>query len=245
MFVKEIEQALLDGAVDVGVHSLKDMPAEMPGGLIIGCVPQREDPRDALVSASGKPLNELPNGAVIGTSSLRRQAQLRAFNPTFRVEELRGNLDTRLRRLDEGRYDAIVIACAGLIRLGFGARITEALSPVTCVPAVGQGAIAVQTRAEDSITLALVAALDHRDTADAVAAERGFLIALEGGCTLPAGALAEVEGELLRIAGVIVSPDGVHAVRDSVSGPRTQAASLGSTLANILIERGGRALLEG
>lgn len=245
MFVKEIEQALLDGAIDVGVHSLKDMPGELPEGLELACVPQREDPRDALLSRDSQTLASLPQGAAIGTSSARRQAQLRAFRPDLRVEELRGNLDTRLRKLDEARYDAIVLACAGLNRLGLAERITERLSPEICLPAVGQGALALETRAGDTAISDLLSPLHDPDSADAVAAERGFLARLEGGCTVPAGALAQVSGARLTVTAIVAAPDGARVFREGREGDRAQAAQIGAELADALLAKGARALLKG
>lgn len=245
MFVKEIEQALQAGGIDLGVHSLKDMPGDLPDGLELGCVPAREDPRDALLSRQGVALDQLPEGAIVGTSSLRRQAQLRAYRPDLRLTDLRGNLDTRLRKLDEGRYEAIVLACAGLNRLGLAGRITERLSLEMCVPAVGQGALVLETRIGDLWIQTLLTPLHDADTADAVAAERGFLAALGGGCSVPAGALAQVEGDRLRLEALIAAPDGSETLRDRIQGPRSEAADLGRTLADRLRTRGGDAYLKG
>jgi hydroxymethylbilane synthase len=245
MFVKEIEQALLDGVIDIGVHSLKDMPGELPDGLELACIPRREDPLDALLSRDGSGLDELPGGAVVGTSSLRRQAQLRAYRPDFRLQELRGNLDTRLRKLEEGQYDAIVLACAGLKRLGLEGRITERLEPTVSVPAAGQGALALETRVGDTETRTLLAPLHDTDTADAVSAERAFLAALGGGCTVPAGALATVLQEALRLLAVAAAPDGALLLREEGRASRGEAANLGRAVAERLLERGGRDLLKG
>lgn len=244
MFVKEIEQALLDGTIDVGVHSLKDMPGFLPEGLELACVPKREDPRDALLSRDGFLLKQLPPGAVVGTSSVRRQAQLCVFRSDLRLEELRGNLDTRLRKLDEGQYDAIVLACAGLNRLGLGARITERLTPEICLPAVGQGALALETRVDDLVTRTLLAPLNDADSEVAVQAERGFQRALQGGCSVPAGALATVTGETVTITGLIVALDGSMTLWETRHGTRTEAEQLGNALAETLLAQGGRALLD-
>lgn len=244
MFVKEIEQALLDGQVDVGVHSLKDMPSDLPDGLALVCVPEREEPWDALLTPHGD-LASLPQGAVVGTSSIRRQAQLRLLRPDFRLQELRGNLDTRLRKLDEGAYDAIVLACAGLNRLGLGGRITRRLSVHECVPAVGQGALALETRNADDKTNSLLAPLHHPDSADAVAAERGFQAALNGGCTVPAGAVAMVHGDQIELTALIANPNGAEAVRETLTGRRTEASALGAKLAERLLSQGGDRLLKG
>lgn len=245
MFVKEIEQALSDGRIDLGVHSLKDMPGELPDGLQLACVPTREDPRDALLTRNGLTLETLPQGALVGTSSLRRQAQLRAYRSDLRLAELRGNLDTRLRKLDAGDYDAIVLACAGLNRLGLADRISERLSPAVCVPAVGQGALALETRDDDPQTQAWLTPLHDPDTADAVAAERGFLAALGGGCTVPVGALAQVKADQVQLEALIAAPDGSQTLRETLSGPRAEAVSLGAKLAERLLARGGDAFLKG
>lgn len=238
MFVKEIEQALLDDAIDIGVHSLKDMPSELPEGLELACVPERENPLDALISRNGERLEHLPQGAVVGTSSLRRQAQLRHFRPDLRLEELRGNLDTRLRKLEEGQYDAILLACAGLRRLGFAGRITEEIAPAISVPAAGQGALALETRSGDTETLELLSPLHHRDTADCVAAEREFLAALGGGCTVPAGALATLDNDFLTLTAILAAPDGSQVLRVRREGHRSEAAQMGQATAEYLLAQG-------
>lgn len=245
MFVKEIEQALLEGTIDVGVHSLKDMPSELPDGLDLACVPAREDPRDALSTRTGALLADLPHGAVVGTSSLRRQAMLRAVRPDFDLRELRGNLDTRLRKLEEGQYDAIVLACAGLNRLGLADRITERLEPNVCVPAAGQGALALETRTGDVKTLAALAPLHDSGAADEVAAERAFLAELGGGCTVPAGALATARGEALEMIAALAAPDGSLVLRERATGSRADGERLGAELARLLKRRGGDAFLKG
>jgi hydroxymethylbilane synthase len=245
MFVKEIEEALLSRTIDLGVHSLKDMPSLLPDGLVLACVPQRADPFDALLSRAGTRLTELPQAAVVGTSSMRRQALLRRFRPDLRCVELRGNLDTRLRKLSDGDFDAIVVACAGLARLGLADRITERLSPEVSVPAVGQGALALEARAEDVETLGLLSAIHDADTADCVGAERAFLNTLGGGCSVPAGAFATVNAETISLLGVIVAPDGSRAVQHSRTGSRQEAATVGAALATWLLEEGGAALMKG
>jgi hydroxymethylbilane synthase len=234
MFVKEIEQALLDDEIDIGVHSLKDMPAELPEDLILACYPQREDARDALISRDGATLLNLPQGSVVGTSSIRRRVQLQAARPDLDIRELRGNLDTRLRKLDEGEYDAIVLACAGLNRLGFADRITERLSVEICVPAVGQGALGLETRRDDPETLMRLEALHDADTSDCVLAERAFLMELQGGCSVPAGAWASLTdaGEL-SIMGVYASDAG-KLRRETLSGSREDGAEMGQELARKL-----------
>ncbi len=245
MFVKEIEQALMDGGIDVGVHSLKDMPSELPDGLELSCIPAREDPFDALLSRNDLNFTQLPLNAVVGTSSLRRQAQLRAARPDLRLEELRGNLDTRLRKLDSGEYDAILLAVAGLNRLGLSERITERLGVDVCVPAAGQGALALETRKGDDSILRLLQPLHDMATAAAVTAEREFLNALGGGCTLPAGALATIDGESLHIVGLIAAPDGSRVVRSERMGRAVDAKQIGAELGAALLESGGRDLLKG
>ena len=245
MFVKEIEQALLDGTIDVGVHSLKDMPSELPEGLELACVPAREDPLDALLSRSGLTFAQLPLHAVVGTSSLRRKAQLHALRPDLRVEELRGNLDTRMRKLDAGDYDAILLAVAGLNRLGLGERITERLAPDICVPAAGQGALALETRCGDAETMALLQTVHHPISAATVTAERAFLAALGGGCSIPAGALATVQGARMHLIGLIAAPDGSVVLRAERTGDLSEAAQIGAELSATLLAQGGRDLLKG
>jgi hydroxymethylbilane synthase len=240
LFTKEIEEALLEGRADLAVHSLKDLPTELPAGLVLAAVPEREDPRDAVV---GKRLADLPAGAKVGTSSLRRSAQLRKLRPDLTIESVRGNLDTRLRKLDEGQYDAILLAAAGLKRLGWGGRIAEILPAETMCPAVGQGALAIETRASGA-GFDAVQAMDHADTHSAVLAERGVLRALGGGCQVPIGAHATVEGRRLQLLGVVASPDGVEVIRGTASGAANQAESLGRALGNELLERGARRILD-
>ena len=240
LFTKEIEEALLDGRADIAVHSLKDLPTELPAGLALAAVPEREDARDALV---GKRLSELPPGAKVGTSSLRRAAQLRKLRPDLAVESVRGNLDTRLRKLDEGQYDAILLAAAGLKRLGWGGRIAEILPPEVMCPAVGQGALAIETRAAGAGFDACTA-LDHRDTHAAVTAERGLLAALGGGCQVPIGAHATVDGGRLRLVAIVASPDGAELVRGEAEGSVVEAEMVGRRLGAELLERGARKILE-
>jgi hydroxymethylbilane synthase len=207
LFVKELEEALLDGRIDCAVHSMKDVPAALPPGLAIGAIPEREDPRDAVISRTGAGLAELPKGARLGTASLRRQAQALTRRPDLEVEMLRGNVDTRLRRLDAGEFDAILLAMAGLRRLGLHGRVTELLDPVDAPPAPGQGALAIEVRAED-VGAPWLAALNHQPTALAVAAERGALEALEGSCRTAVGAHARFEGPHLNVTVEALSPDG-------------------------------------
>ena len=237
LFTKEIEEALLDGRADLAVHSLKDLPTELPEGLVLAAVPEREDPRDAVV---GRKLADLPLGAKVGTSSLRRAAQLRQLRPDLQVESVRGNLDTRLRKLDEGQYDAILLAAAGLKRLGWGDRIAEILPPEQMCPAVGQGALAIETRAGfDGVAM-----LDHADTHTAVMAERGVLRALGGGCQVPIGAYATVSQGRVRLLAIVAAPDGSQVVRAEAEGPAAEAAEIGARLAADLLARGARQILE-
>jgi hydroxymethylbilane synthase len=240
LFTKEIEEALLDGRADVAVHSLKDLPTELPEGLVVAAVPEREDPRDAVV---GKRLDELPQGAKVGTSSLRRAAQLRALRPDLHIESVRGNVDTRVRKLDEGQYDAILLASAGLRRLGWGDRIAEILDPARMCPAVGQGALAIETRASGA-GFDAVQPLDHGATHAAVAAERGVLGALGGGCQVPIGAYAVVTGNRVRVHAIVASPDGAEIVRGESEGPVANADAIGRALALDLLERGARRILQ-
>jgi hydroxymethylbilane synthase len=240
LFTKEIEEALLAGAADLAVHSLKDLPTELPAGLTLAAVPPREDPRDALV---GKRLSELPSGAKVGTSSLRRSAQLRKLRPDLVIESVRGNVDTRLRKLDEGRYDAILLASAGLKRLGWGERIAEMLAPEVMCPAVGQGALAIETR-ESGAGFDACRPLDDAATRAAVTAERGVLAALGGGCQVPIGAHATVDGDAVRVIAIVAAPDGSELVSAATQGPAVDAEALGRALGAELLGRGARAILE-
>jgi hydroxymethylbilane synthase len=240
LFTKEIEEALLDGRIDLAIHSLKDLPTEVPAGLTLAAVPEREDPRDAVVGAR---LSDLPAGAIVGTSSLRRAAQLRVTRPDLVIESVRGNLDTRLRKLDEGQYRAIVLAAAGLTRLGWANRIAEVLSPEVMCPAVGQGALAVETRAEGEAR-DICAALDDAGTRAAVTAERAVLAALGGGCQVPIGAYAALAGDELRLVGVVIAPDGGHAVRKSSAGRVADAEVIGRLVGQELLNDGAREILE-
>jgi hydroxymethylbilane synthase len=240
LFTKEIEEALLEGRADLAVHSLKDLPTGLPPGLALAAVPEREDPSDALV---GRRLADLPHGARVGTSSLRRSAQLRRLRPDLVIESVRGNLDTRLRKLDEGQFDAILLAAAGLKRLGWSARIAEALPPEVMCSAVGQGALAIETRAEGE-ALEICRALNHTPTRAAVEAERGLLLALGGGCQVPIGAHATVANGTVRLIGVVASPDGAELVRGERRGAESEAANIGRALGEELLSRGARRILE-
>jgi hydroxymethylbilane synthase len=240
LFTKEIEEALLDGRIDLAVHSLKDLPTEIPAGLTIAAIPEREDPRDALV---GVTLKNLTAGAKVGTSSLRRAAQLRVMRKDLRIESVRGNLDTRVRKLDEGQYEAIVLASAGLTRLGWAHRIAEILPPEVMCPAVGQGALAVETRVEGPAR-DVCARLDHAMTRATVTAERAVLASLGGGCQVPIGAHAQVSGGMVQLIGVVISPDGEHAVRKSDQGAVAEAENVGRRVGAALLAEGAREILE-
>lgn len=235
LFTKEIEEALLEGRVDVAVHSMKDVPAEQPDGLALAAIPEREDPRDAFISENWSSLADLPQGAKVGTASLRRQAQLLSIRPDLQIEMLRGNVDTRLRRLKDGDFDAILLACSGLNRLGLADVITERLDLTAFLPAPGQGALALQTRASDTDSI-WAKALNHIPTALCVAAERGAMLALEGSCRTPVGAFAHIEGEMLHIGTELLAPDG--------SGRWTEQGRINATAPEVEITALGRQLGE-
>jgi hydroxymethylbilane synthase len=247
-FTKELELALLDRRADVAVHSLKDLPTIIPEGLSITATPEREDPRDALVlradaDAHDASLKNLSEGALVGTSSLRRIAQLKHLRPDVRIKDLRGNVDTRLRKLDAGEYDALILASAGLRRLGFGGRISAPIETEEMLPAVSQGALGIETRAGDTETNAIVSRLDDRETRAAVLAERALLRSLGGGCQIPIAAHATVGGGRLRLEGLVASLDGARVLRDSIEGDAGEAAAVGEALAARMIERGAASLL--
>jgi hydroxymethylbilane synthase len=246
LFTKELDSALLDGSADLAVHSLKDVPTRLPDGLSIAAVTEREDPRDVLITRAGVPrlLGDLPPGARIGTSSLRRRAQLRAIRPDLEVRDLRGNLNTRLARLDSGDYEAILLAAAGVIRMGWKHRISEYLDASDWLPAVGQGALAVITRADDAPTRTLLRALSHHPTEVCVRAERAFLNSLEGGCQVPIAALATLSGPVLRLDGLVADLDGTQILREQAEGPEDAGAALGRHLANRLVDRGATGILD-
>ena len=241
VFTKEIEEALIDGSIDLAVHSLKDLPTELPPGLALAVVPEREDPRDALV---GFRLDELPQGARVGTSSLRRAAQLRALRPDLAIGDIRGNVETRLRKRDEGEFDATLLACAGLRRLGLEDRITEALDPAVMAPAVGQGALGIETREGDEETLAALRPIEHAPTRAAVEVERALLEALGGGCQVPLGAHARVDGDELHLVAAVVAPDGSKVIRTAMRGSFESPVELGRRGAEALLRDGAAALLE-
>jgi hydroxymethylbilane synthase len=248
VFTKELEDALLDKRIDLAVHSLKDLPTIVPDGLSISAICEREDPRDALVlraDANITSLRELPPGSVVGTSSQRRLAQLKALRGDVLVKDLRGNVDTRVRKLDEGQYDALILASAGLIRLGLANRISAAIATTEMLPAVGQGAIAIETRADDALAIATTSKLNHRPTALACRAERAFLRGLGGGCQFPIAAHATTDADGLALEGLVAKPDGSEILRDRVSGMLDHAEEIGAELASRLIERGANSLLNG
>ncbi len=243
LFTKELETAMLAGEIDIAVHSLKDMPTEVPEGLVITAITERYDPGDAVVSPRYRTLAALPKGARVGTSSLRRRAQILAARPDLTLLDLRGNVNTRLKKLDAGEYDAIILAVAGLKRLGFGERITEVLPRTLCLPAVGQGALAIEARAEDTETRRLVDFLRDDAMADCGLAERSFLKTVEGGCQVPVGVYAVAEGEDMTVEAVIASLDGRESFRDILRGSRREAENLGKALADRLLDAGGIKIL--
>ncbi|MBC7357391.1 MAG: hydroxymethylbilane synthase [Desulfacinum sp.] len=244
LFVKEIEEALLDGRVDLAVHSMKDVPSELPGPLELAVVPAREDPRDVLVSERFPSLEDLPRGAVVGTSSLRRAAQLLALRPDLRIENLRGNLDTRLRKVREGLYDAVVLAAAGLHRMGWRDRIASYLDPDLFVPAIGQGALGLEIRKDDHDVRRLLAPLHDESTARAVAAERAFLHTLEGGCQVPIAGHATASQNGVLLTGLVASLDGRTVYRQTASAPPGGEEAAGRDLARRLLDAGAREILE-
>lgn len=243
LFVKEIEEALLSGEIDLAVHSMKDVPTELPEGLAILCVPPREDPRDALISRDGRLFKDLPRGARIGTSSLRRQSQLLHARPDFTIAMLRGNLDTRLRKLREGQFDAIVLAAAGLRRLDWTHEVTEYLAPQVSLPAIGQGALGIEGRRDDLFIGSLLSGLDHAPSKTAVLAERALLRRLQGGCQVPIAAHATVTGTRVRLEGLVSSVDGKDLIRDTVEGNIEDSESIGIQLGERLLARGGNTIL--
>ena len=244
LFVKEIEEALLRKDIDLAVHSMKDVPSVLAKGLAIHCVPQREDPRDALLSRDGLLFRDLPASAKVGTSSLRRQAQFLARRPDFTIRMLRGNLDTRVRKLWEGQFDAIVLAASGLKRLGWNDQISECLPAEVSLPAVGQGALGIEGREEDIFIQNLLVPLNDPVSSSAVSAERAFLTRLEGGCQVPIAGHATVHGSELTLNGLVASIDGRQIIRDEIRGLVDQAESLGVALADRLLDAGGDKILE-
>jgi hydroxymethylbilane synthase len=244
LFVKEIEEALLSGEIDLAVHSMKDVPTELPEGLDLLCIPFREDPRDALISRDGRMFKDLPHGARVGTSSLRRQSQLLQARPDLSISMLRGNLDTRLKKLREGQFDAIVLAAAGLRRLGWEREITEYLAPELSLPAIGQGALGIEGRGDDQFLRSLLSGLEHAPTRTMVLAERALLHRLQGGCQVPIAAHATLNGSDVILEGLVASVDGKEIIRDTVRGTVADPESMGIELAERLLARGGDKILQ-
>ena len=243
LFTKEIEEDLLSGEVDLAVHSLKDMPTVLPEGLCLTAITERANVGDAFVSNKYDSFAELPLGAVVGTSSLRRKAQLLAARPDLTIRDLRGNVDTRLRKLDEGLYDAVILAAAGLERLGHGDRIKAVIPSSVCLPAVGQGALAIECRTDDAEVRQMLDFLNDMPTVHATNAERAFLGLLEGGCQVPIGVHADVEGEKIKIEAIIAALDGSTVLRDTIEGAAVDAMALGQELGRKMLANGGQAIL--
>lgn len=244
LFTKALETAMLEQRTDIAVHSLKDMPALVPEGLTIACITKRYDAGDAFVSNKYDRFDQLPAGAIVGTSSLRRRAQLLAMRPDLAIRDLRGNVNSRLAKLDGGEYDALILACAGLKRLGFGGRIKEVISRENLLPAVGQGALAIEARAEDKEILELIGFLDHEDTRAAASLERAFLARVEGGCQVPVGVYAQVKEAVIEAEAVIASLDGSRVFRGKITGGLEEAASLGRQLAESLLADGALEIMQ-
>ncbi|ELJ8717129.1 hydroxymethylbilane synthase [Vibrio cholerae] len=244
LFVKELEIAMLEGRADLAVHSMKDVPVDFPDGLGLVTICEREDPRDAFVSNTYAKIEDLPSGAIVGTCSLRRQCQLKAARPDLVIKELRGNVGTRLSKLDAGEYDAIILAAAGLKRLELESRIRSFIEPEQSLPAVGQGAVGIECRVNDQRVRALLTPLNHADTADRVRCERAMNLTLQGGCQVPIGSYALLEGDTIWLRALVGEPDGSQIVRGEIRGPRTQAEQLGITLAEQLLSQGAKEILE-
>lgn len=243
LFVKELEEGLLNGQADIAVHSMKDVPVEFPPGLHLPVIGVREDPRDAFVSSRYATLDDLPKGARVGTSSMRRQCQLYERRPDLNITSLRGNVNTRLRKLDEGEFDAIILAAAGLLRLGFAKRITQFLPTGVSLPAIGQGAIGIECRSDDARVHDLIRVMNHAETQIRVTAERAMNHRLQGGCQVPIAGHAELKGGKLYLRGLVARPDGSEVVRGEISGAMEEAERLGVTLADDMLARGARAIL--
>jgi hydroxymethylbilane synthase len=244
LFTKEIEEALMAGEIDLAVHSMKDMQTVLPRGLSIAATLEREDVRDAFISFKWRSLDELPQGAVVGTSSLRRAAQVKHLRPDIRVVDFRGNVETRLRKLEDGGADATILAAAGLNRLGLAHRVTSLLPTEAMLPAVAQGAIGIEIRADDEPTARLVASLNHEPTALCVTAERAFLTKLEGSCRTPIAGLAELQGGMIRFRGMTLSTDGCNCIAAERQGPAREAAMIGIATAGNILDRGGSEILK-
>jgi hydroxymethylbilane synthase len=243
LFIKELEQALKDRSADIAVHSMKDVPMDVPAGFTLAAIAKREDPRDAFISNQYANLDALPSGSVVGTSSLRRESQLRARFPHLRVRPLRGNVQTRLRKLDEGQFEAIILAAAGLKRLGLTARITALLSPDLSLPAVGQGALGIECRTDRPDLIEFLQPLHHLETAQCIEAERAMSRALGGSCQVPLGGFAEIEGEVLRLRGFVASPDGTRMISSELSGMPETGTVMGAQLAKNLKVQGAEEIL--
>ena len=243
LFVKELELAMLADEADIAVHSMKDVPVDFPEGLGLEIICEREDPRDAFVSNRYQSVSQLPQGAIVGTSSLRRQCQLRAARPDLIIKDLRGNVGTRLAKLDNGDYDAIILAAAGLIRLKLETRIASFISTEESLPANGQGAVGIECRTNDTRVKALLAPLEHLETRYRVIAERAMNTHLEGGCQVPIGAYAEIEHDTLTLRGLVGNPDGSEIIEGIISGPKTEATQLGVALATELLAKGAKGIL--
>lgn len=243
LFIKELEDALADGRADIAVHSMKDVPMHLPSGFALAATLERADPRDAFVANDYANLEDLPPGTRVGTSSLRRECQLRANFPRLRIEPLRGNVQTRLRKLDEGQYGAIILAAAGLKRLGLSDRIAALLTPDECLPAVGQGALGIECRADREDLIEMLAPLVHTSTRDCVAAERAFSRALAGSCNVPLAGFAELSGTRMRLRGLVGAPDGTRIVRAEMTGASAEAEAMGVALAEELKRQGATEIL--
>jgi hydroxymethylbilane synthase len=244
LFVKEIEEALLARRIDIAVHSMKDMPADIPQGLCIGAVPERENPVDVFISRSGAKFNQLAAGSVIGTSSLRRGAQLRHARPDIAIRPMRGNLDTRLKKLESENFDALVLAAAGVKRLNLEHKITEYLSPAIMLPAIGQGALCIEIRRDDAIVGPMVATLDHAPTRAVVAGERAFLNRLEGGCQVPIAGNGRIHEKQFTLTGLVAEVDGSRIIKEEKSGPLDSVETIGTELAEGLLSRGADKILQ-
>jgi hydroxymethylbilane synthase len=244
LFVKELEVAMLEGKADIAAHSIKDVPVEFPDGLFLSTILEREEPCDAFVSNTIDSVQKLPEGATVGTCSLRRRSQLLSKRPDLKIKDLRGNVNSRLQKLDDGEYDAIILACAGLIRLNMEKRIKQRISSSWILPAVGQGAVGLEARIDDEETLSLLSALHHDDTADRITAERALNKRLEGGCQVPIASYAMLDGDTLHLQALVGEPDGSNIIRGDVSGNRSDAEQLGTELADELLSQGAKEILE-
>lgn len=244
LFVKEIESALLDGTIDLAVHSMKDMPGELPDGLVIGAIPERANPFDVLISGQGALFKDYPQGAVIGTSSLRRGSQLKYLRPDLEIKSIRGNLDTRLKKLKSGEYAAIVLAAAGLERLGQGSEITQYLTETDMVPAVGQGALCIETRRNDPDMADILSALDHEPTRICVTGERAFLKEIEGSCHIPVACFGKIRDSRVILTAVVASEDGESLIKETIESSPEQVTEKGRELAKLVLDKGGKRILE-